>query len=36
MIVALSIILIALNVMDWMLTYAVIQNGGYEKNPFIR
>ena len=36
MIIALSILLIALNVLDWMLTCAVLENGGYEKNRFMR
>ena len=36
MIIALSILLIGLNILDWILTCAVIENGGYEKNPFMR
>lgn len=36
MIIALSILLIALNVLDWMLTCAVIENGGRELNPVMR
>jgi hypothetical protein len=36
MIIALSILLIALNVLDWMLTGAVIENGGRELNPVMR
>jgi hypothetical protein len=36
MIIALSILLIALNVLDWMLTGAVLENGGRELNPAMR
>jgi hypothetical protein len=36
MIIALSILLIALNVLDWMLTCAVIENGSRELNPVMR
>lgn len=36
MIWALSLLLIALNVIDWILTCAIIENGGRELNPVMR